>query len=103
MLNRAKRSWSLYGKPEISLTGRESGAYLSKIRAVLSYRSAEESGTEGISYATETAYALIPDRYAPRGGFQRGMLLCSDGEKYRMLTPVRHGRLWSVKCIRIHI
>lgn len=96
-------TWSLYAPPTIDRAGRETRVYLAEIRGAISYSSAEEAASEGISYAAETAYALIPHRYAPPGGFRRGMLLSGEGAEYRMLTPIRHGRLWSVKCIRLHL
>ena len=74
-----------------------------EISALLVARSSEENSSEDISHAAQTVSALIPMRYTPRGGFVRGMSLTHGGAIYRMLTPVKLSRLWSVKCIRIHI
>ena len=35
---------------------------------------------------------------------RRGMaLVAPDGAVYRMLTPVPLGRMWTVKCVRMHV
>jgi hypothetical protein len=93
----------LFGVPEIGLDGKETRVRLGEIRACVSSRSAKESTDRLTDYAAETAALLIPSRCAPPGGFLRGMSVAVDGGEYRMLTPVRHGRFWSVKCVRMHV
>ena len=79
------------------------GRGISEIRAVLSHRTSEETDEDDLSRATETVLALIPARYTPEAGFSRGMLLMRGGARYRMLVPVDLGRMWRVKCERIHV
>ena len=73
-----------------------------EIRAVLSHRTSEETAEDGLLRATETVLALIPARYTPAGGFCRGMVLIRGEARYRMLVPVDLGRIWRVKCERVH-
>ena len=77
------------------------GESLGTLRAVLSHRSAEETEEDEINLGTETAMALIPARYAPGGGFARGMTLSCGTARYRMLIPVEIGRYWRIKCERV--
>lgn len=98
------RRYTLYGVPEILPDGEKKREAIGEIRAALIHRSSEEVAEDDVERAHETAYALIPARYAPMGGFRRGMVLFSGEEgEYRMLTPLSYGRYWSVKCIRMHI
>lgn len=103
MRQRMQEKCDLYDVPTYSLTGEESARKLGEIRALFVSRSSEENYSEDLSYAAETVHVLIPHRYAPNGGFVRGMSLTKNGAVYRMLTPVKLSRIWSVKCVRIHI
>lgn len=94
---------TLWGVPQIALSGGESRERLGEIRASFHSRSAEEILENDFSRAVETVYAVIPARYEPRGGFLRGMQLRADGDLWQMRTPVCHGRYWSVKCTRVHV
>lgn len=78
------------------------GESLGTLRAVLSHRSAEETEEDELNLGTETAMALIPARYAPLGGFARGMTLSYGTARYRMLIPVEIGRYWRIKCERVY-
>ena len=100
---RKQETCTLFDIPVYSPTGEASARALGEIRALFVSRSSEENNSEDISHAAETLSVLIPGRYTPPGGFVRGMSLEKDGAVYRMLTPVNLGRLWSVKCLRIHI
>lgn len=103
MRKRMQSVCTLYDVPRIDRNGSEESRCLGEISVLLVARSSEENSSEDISHAAQTVSALIPMRYTPRGGFVRGMSLTHGGEVYRMLTPVKLSRLWSVKCIRIHI
>ncbi len=78
------------------------GTVLGSVRAVLSHRSAEETEEDELNLGTETAMALIPARFAPDGGFARGMVLTYGTARYRMLIPVEIGRYWRIKCERVY-
>lgn len=78
------------------------GEDLGTVRAVISHRSAEETEEDELNLGTETVMALIPARFAPAGGFARGMTLSYGAARYRMLIPVEIGRLWRVKCERVY-
>ena len=103
MRKRMQSVCTLYDAPRVARDGSEESRCLGEISALLVARSSEENSSEDISHANQTVSALIPMRYTPRGGFVRGMSLAHGGAIYRMLTPVKLSRLWSVKCIRIHI
>lgn len=103
MRKRMQSVCTLYDVPRVARDGSEESRCLGEISALLVARSSEENSSEDISHANQTVSALIPIRYTPRGGFVRGMSLAHGGAIYRMLTPVKLSRLWSVKCIRIHI
>lgn len=103
MRKRMQSVCTLYDVPRVARDGSEESRCLGEISALLVARSSEENSSEDISHANQTVSALIPMRYTPRGGFVRGMSLTHGGAIYRMLTPVKLSRLWSVKCIRIHI
>ncbi len=78
------------------------GESLGTVRAVISHRSAEETEEDDLNLGTETVMALIPARFAPAGGFARGMLLLYGSARYRMLIPVEIGRYWRIKCERVY-
>ena len=95
--------YTLFDVPRVSLFGEETAQALGKVSAAIHRRTAEERSENDLECAAETAYALIPARFAPPGGFVRGMVLTDGAARYRMLTPVCHGRQWCVKCIRMHL
>ena len=103
MRKRMQSVCTLYDVPHITRDGAEHCRCLGEISALLVARSSEENSSEDISRASQTVSALIPMRHTPAGGFVRGMTLTHGGAIYRMLTPVKLSRLWSVKCIRTHI
>lgn len=103
MRKRMQSVCTLYDVPHINRDGAEESRCLGEISALLVARSSEENSSEDISHAAQTISALIPARYTPQSGFVRGMTLSHGGAIYRMLTPVKLSRLWSVKCMRIHI
>ncbi len=77
------------------------GTEIGQIFLVLSYSSSEENLDGDVEKATDTVHAAVPARYAPPGGFRRGMRLVSRrGEVYRILSPFDLGRLWRLKCHR---
>lgn len=78
------------------------GDLLGSLRAVISHRSAEETEEDELNLGTETVMALIPARFAPAGGFSRGMTLTYGTARYRMLIPVEIGRYWRIKCERVY-
>jgi len=99
-----KRSvYTLLDVPHVSPTGEERAQALGQVVAVVHRRTSEERTENDLECAAETAYALIPSRCSPPGGFVRGMVLADGTARYRMLTPVCHGSLWCVKCIRMHL
>lgn len=101
MLNRVMERMLLRGVPVIGRDGAERREDIGEVRGTLVSRSAEETEEDGLDRAVQTVYAVIPDRYSPRGGFRRGMELhCADGGCCRVLTPVRCGAWWSLKCSR---
>lgn len=78
------------------------GETLPAVRGVLSHRSSEENEEGDLSRSMETVLIVVQNRYAPPGGFQRGMYLFPpEGGRYRVLTPVRVGRLWRLKAERV--
>jgi len=103
MLTRNLERCVLYGVPKIGADGVELRQELSEIRAAFTSRSAEEVTEADVSRCAETVHAVIPSRYAPPGGFLRGMIVRCGARQYRMLTPVHLGRLWNVKCVRVHV
>jgi hypothetical protein len=86
-----------------TLTGAE-GETLPPVGGILSHRSSEENEEGELSRSMETVLLVVQNRYAPAGGFQRGMTLSpqKDGGTYRILTPVFVGRLWRLKAERLH-
>lgn len=103
MLSRLRRAYRLYAPPAVSPEGTETAALLGTVSASVHVRSSLETREDDWERANETAYLVIDARYAPAGGFVRGMTLEGGGACYRMLTPVCLGRLWSVKCMRVHM
>jgi len=104
MMRRLSRRYELWDVPAVSREGEVTRAYLGGVEAVLTSRSAKESTQRQEDCAAETLSALIGARFAPPGGFCRGMtLVAPDGAVYRMLTPVPLGRMWTVKCVRMHV
>lgn len=79
------------------------GTALGAVKAVVSHRTSEETKEDDLYRATETVMALIPSRYAPAGGFRRGMSLVSGTARYRTLVPVALGRFWRLKCERVYV
>lgn len=99
MLNRVMERMELLGVPVIGTDGAERRESVGEIRGTIVPRSSEETEEDGLDRAVQTVYAVIPDRYCPLGGFLRGMeLRCAGGIRYRVLTPVRCGAWWSLKC-----
>ena len=103
MLRRETKEYTLYGVPVIAPDGAESVRAIGTVRALVTSRSSEETMEDDVYRATETVSAILRDRCAPDGGFRRGMTLRRGEEEYRMLTPVRAGRMWIVKCARTHL
>ena len=103
MLTRRTKTYTLFGVPHVQPDGSASAPQLGEIRALISSRSSEESEENDFWHASETASAVIAPRYAPEGGFARGMSLTRGGAVYRILTPVFTGRMWVIKCMRMHV
>ena len=84
MMRRLSRRYELWDVPAVSREGEVTRAHLGGVEAVLTSRSAKES--------------------TQRQEDCRGMtLVAPDGAVYRMLTPVPLGRMWTVKCVRMHV
>lgn len=102
MLMRKLEECALISAPVFSADGAETRRSMGMIRAAFTSRSSEEIDADGAWRAAETVHAVIPARYAPLGGFRRGMTLLRGERVYRMLNPVNLGRLWNVKCVYVH-
>ncbi len=102
MLRRLEKEYSLYAAPsDYDEYGEaEDSALIGNIRAALSHSTLEETDEDDIERATESAIMTVRGRFAPAGGFVRGMTLVRGGAVYFIKYACRCGRLWVLKVSR---